>query len=213
MQFGKALNQILQRIQAANLRYGPVYMSKINVANAFHRINLNPADSIRMGVLFSSKKGERKLIGFPLVLPMGWAESPPAFCAGTETIADRANATLTTNIRSLDVPHRLDVLSETSYPARIGTKIADTSKTLKKILNVLSETMDPTKDDSVPELVRYPDPEFLQDPKFVPRSEIFHYQNPVLVSRTDSVPKSKGALKTDLDFPPKIFLDPLSGSV
>ena len=71
MQFGKALTRILQRIQADNPWYDPVYMSKINVADAFYRINLNPADSIRMGVLFPSKKGERKLIGFPLlVLPV-----------------------------------------------------------------------------------------------------------------------------------------------
>ena len=98
MQFGKALNRILQRIQAANPRYGPVYMSKIDVADAFYRINLNPADSIQMGVLFPTKKGERKLIGFPLVLPMGWVESPPVFCAGTKTIADLANSTLATNM-------------------------------------------------------------------------------------------------------------------
>ena len=36
MQFGKALNRILQRIQVANPRYGPVYMSKIDVADAFY---------------------------------------------------------------------------------------------------------------------------------------------------------------------------------
>ena len=89
-------------------------MSKIDVADAFYRINLNSADSIRMGVLFPSEPGQRKLIGFFLVLSMGWAESPPAFCAGTETIADLANATLASDMRALDVPHRLDVVSETS---------------------------------------------------------------------------------------------------
>ena len=52
MQFWQALNHILQNIQAANSRYGLVYYSKIDVANAFYQINLNPADSIQMGVLF-----------------------------------------------------------------------------------------------------------------------------------------------------------------
>ena len=130
MQFGKALNRILQCIQAANSRYGPVYISKIDVADAFYRINLNPADFIRMGVLFPSKKEERKLIEFPLVLPMGWSESPPAFCAGTETIADLANATLATNMRSLDVPHRLDVLSETG---------SDPEKSERKLIRILKK--------------------------------------------------------------------------
>ena len=94
-------------------------MSKVDVADAFYRINLNPADSIRMGVLSQSKKGGRKLIGFPLVLPMGWAKSPPAFCAGTETVADLANATLATNMQSLDIPHRLDAISETAEKVKI----------------------------------------------------------------------------------------------
>ena len=108
-------------------------MSKIDVADAFYRINLNPADPICMGVLFPSRKGERKLIGFPLILLMGWAESPPAFCAGTETIADLTNATLATNMRSLDVPHRLDVLSETGLdPKKFGAKILGNNGSCKK---------------------------------------------------------------------------------
>ena len=97
-------------------------MSKIDVADAFCQINLNPADFICMGVLFLSKKEKRKLIGFPLVLPMGWAESPPAFCAGTETIADLANASLTINMQSLDVSHRLDVFSKTVLETAITKK-------------------------------------------------------------------------------------------
>ena len=46
---------------------------------------------------------------------MGWVESLPAFCAGTKTIADLANnASLATNMQSLDVPHQLNVLLETA---------------------------------------------------------------------------------------------------
>ena len=79
MQFGPALNYILERIQAANPQYGPVYLPKIDFVDNFYQINFNPVDSIYMSVLFPSKKGERELIGSPLVLPMGWAKSPPVF--------------------------------------------------------------------------------------------------------------------------------------
>ena len=146
-------------------------MPKIDVANAFYRININPTDSIRMGVLFPSKKGERKLIGFPLVLPMGWAESPLAFCAGTETIADLANITLVTNMCSLDVPHRLDVLSETGLdPEKMCTKF--------EIVNPGSipgsEKFHDQNPVLVSEFVRDPKfvriPKFVRDPKFVPPS-------------------------------------------
>jgi hypothetical protein len=37
---------------------------------------------------------EPPLVAFPLVLPMGWTESPPTFCTTTETVVDLANAYL-----------------------------------------------------------------------------------------------------------------------
>ena len=64
---------------------------------------------------FPSKKGERKLIGFSLVLPMGWAESSQVFCAVTEMVANLANTSVTTNIQWLDVTHWLDAISETVH--------------------------------------------------------------------------------------------------
>ena len=36
----------------------------------------------------------KTMVAFPLVLPMGWVESPPQFCAVTETVADLANTVL-----------------------------------------------------------------------------------------------------------------------
>eukprot|EP00536_Pseudo-nitzschia_multiseries_P018339 jgi/Psemu1/55134/gm1.55134_g len=44
---------------------------------------------------------------------MGWKSSPPNFCAFTETIADLANATLSTGLAAARrTPHRLDIPSE-----------------------------------------------------------------------------------------------------
>ena len=116
MQFGKALARLLQTIHASNPRFGPVYLSKIDVADAFYRIGLRPRDAVKLGVLFPSREGERQLIGIPLVLPMGWAESPPAFCAATETAADLANAALDAPSNLDNKPHRFDKVSETTHP-------------------------------------------------------------------------------------------------
>ncbi|CAJ1940912.1 unnamed protein product [Cylindrotheca closterium] len=38
MQFGRALHRILQRILQANPLHGPVYISKIDIADGFYRI-------------------------------------------------------------------------------------------------------------------------------------------------------------------------------
>lgn len=109
MQFGKALQRILHKIHSANSRLGPVYLSKIDLADGFYRIGVRPSDIPSLAVLFPSRIGERQLVAFPLTLPMGWKESPPYFSAATETITDVANA----HIHWRPPPHRLYQASET----------------------------------------------------------------------------------------------------
>ena len=47
---------------------------------------------------------------------MGWVESPPQFCAVTETVADLANTALREKTQRLCTPHRLDQVSESTVP-------------------------------------------------------------------------------------------------
>ena len=113
MQFGRALQRILQRLHDANPRYGPVYLAKVDIADGFYRIGIRPADALKLAVLFPTRKGEEPLIAIPLTLPMGWKESPPAFCTATETVADLANHAIAYAPELGDQPHRLEELSET----------------------------------------------------------------------------------------------------
>ena len=46
------------------------------------------------GVALPPGPDGKQLVAFSLTLPMGWCESPPYFCAVTETVADLANKTL-----------------------------------------------------------------------------------------------------------------------
>ena len=55
---------------------------------------LATANSIWLGVLFPTRKGNMHVIDIPLVLPMGWSNFTQAFCAATETVVDLANTTL-----------------------------------------------------------------------------------------------------------------------
>jgi hypothetical protein len=79
MQFGKALWRILQQVSTADPRLGPVHLSKIDIADGFYRIWINPNDVPKIGVMFPGAPGDEPLIGFPLVLPMGWIHPPPFF--------------------------------------------------------------------------------------------------------------------------------------
>jgi hypothetical protein len=119
MQFGKALWRILQQVSTADPRLGPVHLSKIDIADGFYRMWINLNDVPKLGVMFPGAPGDDPLVGFPLVLPMGWMQSPPLFTAATETVADLANQKLQANGPS--TRHRLDLLSEASpLPEREG---------------------------------------------------------------------------------------------
>lgn len=108
MQFGRALDRILREILLANPQFGPVYQNKTDLSDGFYRDDLAPDDCPKLGVVFPSRsKEEEPLVAIPLVLPMGWSESPPAFSAITETIADVANDRLR-NIAYQPAPHHLD---------------------------------------------------------------------------------------------------------
>lgn len=91
MQFGRALERILYKIRHSNPRFGPVYLAKVDLADGFYRVGLNPSAIPKLAVALPQFPGEDQLIALPLVLPMGWIESPPYFCAATETVADLAN--------------------------------------------------------------------------------------------------------------------------
>jgi hypothetical protein len=94
MQFGLALWRILKHVKHANPHMGPVYMSKIDIADGFYWIWVRAADVPTFRVLFPSRLGDEPLVGFPLALPMGWKEAPQISTAATVIVAYLANQQL-----------------------------------------------------------------------------------------------------------------------
>ena len=113
MQFGRALSRVLHTIAHANPRYGPVWLSKIDVSDAFYRIPVKPEDVLKLGVVFPSSPEEEQLVCFPPTLPMGWVHSPPYFTAASETIADLSN-NMDAKTRAALPPHRLEEIADTA---------------------------------------------------------------------------------------------------
>ena len=60
-------------------------MIKVDISDGFYHINLRPANVPKLGEVFPTKPGAELLVAFPLVLPMGWTNSPPFFSAATKT--------------------------------------------------------------------------------------------------------------------------------
>ena len=96
MQFGHALDRLLREILLADPKFGPVELMKVDMSDGFYRVGLNIDDIPKLGVVFPTQPGEEQLVALPLVLPMGWKNSPPVFSAVTETIADLANERIKT---------------------------------------------------------------------------------------------------------------------
>ena len=121
MQLGRAPNRVLHCIATVDPADGPVYLMKLDLSDGFYQVPLRDSDIPLLGVTFLIAPGEPPLVAMPLVLPMGWTESPPYFCSTTETIADLAN----------DLAH--STLSPPTHPLEVAAATApgaDTALTL-----------------------------------------------------------------------------------
>jgi hypothetical protein len=110
MQFGKALQRILQTIIDAKPDHRPVQLIKVDITDDFYRIWLNLHGIPKLAVSLPPLLGEEPLLALPLVLPMGWTELPPNFCTATETVADVTNQRLLNHWKP--PPHRLEDLAD-----------------------------------------------------------------------------------------------------
>ena len=92
IQFGACLPNLLHQIWEINLIDGPLYLSKWEIYDAFHRCNLCPADiGIFSYIIPLLYEDPHPLLYIYLVLPMGYVNSPDIFCFTPETIVDLAN--------------------------------------------------------------------------------------------------------------------------
>ena len=91
MQFGPCLPRILQQIWEADPQYGPVYLSKWDISDAFHRCILRPTNVGAFSYIVPPLPSDTAIyMCVDIVLPIGWVSSPPLFCAASETEADIA---------------------------------------------------------------------------------------------------------------------------
>ena len=66
-------------------------MSKYDICDGFYSVDLNVEDIQTLRVDFPTAPGAGPLVAFPLVLTMGWKNSPRVFSTATKSITDLAN--------------------------------------------------------------------------------------------------------------------------
>ena len=115
MQWGRKLQRILWYIYYADRRHVPVIFSKTDLSDGFYQLHLSPSGALQLAMPFPSNHGESPLVAVLTRLPIDWTESPPAFSAATETIADITNQLLEESL-SMPKSHLLETLSSTPVP-------------------------------------------------------------------------------------------------
>ena len=114
MQYCRALDRLLCRIEFADPALGPVYLLKADVLDGFYRIGLRPEDAPKLDLIFPKCADKEPMVAIPLTLPMDWKNSPPLFYTATETVAVLANESLRSHIQIR--PHKLDDRAEAVAP-------------------------------------------------------------------------------------------------
>ena len=113
MQWGRTFHRVLWYIFTADRRHGPVLLSKTDLADGFYQLPLTPTGALKLAVPLRLDEGSYHL-AVPTRLPMGWTESPPAFSAVTETIADLVNENLERCHPSIPQAHPLEGAASTA---------------------------------------------------------------------------------------------------
>ena len=75
------MQRILQGMYDVDPRHGPIYMMKVDIADGFYFMGMALEDVPSLKVCLTLVPYGKTLVAFPLVLLMGWVESPPQFCA------------------------------------------------------------------------------------------------------------------------------------
>jgi hypothetical protein len=126
IQFGTALTRFLQHLERADTRRGPIYLSKTDVADAFMRVWIALGSIPILGAILPTYPGEEAIVAFPMILPMGWVDSPSFLCAVMETIADLPNQRTSTGDLATEL-HHLDSAASTRPPSVPATPAIPTN--------------------------------------------------------------------------------------
>jgi hypothetical protein len=98
------MGHVLSRLIHAMADAGPedkVFMAKFDIKDGFWRLNCKTGEEWKFSYVLPQDEGEPVRLVVPSSLQMGWVESPPNFCAASETARDVAAQYTETPIGSL----------------------------------------------------------------------------------------------------------------
>jgi len=98
----QALSRIIHAFAEAN-EDAKIFMAKWDIKDGFWRMDCEEGEEYNFAYVLPQEDGMPITLVVPTSLQMGWVESPPYFCAATETARDIASDYCNTPVGSL--PH------------------------------------------------------------------------------------------------------------
>ena len=103
-QLGHSLSRIIHAFaEAPDDKNTKIFMAKWDVKDRFWRMCCEEGEEYNFAYILPQAEDQTTIIVVPTSLQMGWVESPPYFCAASETARDVAMEYSNTNIGS--IPH------------------------------------------------------------------------------------------------------------
>ena len=99
---GQALSRIIHAFAKAE-EDAKIFMAKWDIKDGFWRMDCEKGEEYNFAYVLPQEEGMPITLVVPTSLQMGWVESPPYFCAATETARDIASDYCDTPVGSL--PH------------------------------------------------------------------------------------------------------------
>ena len=110
-QLGQALKRIIATLADGQNKQKQFIYSKLDIKDGFWRMIVNTADAWNFCYVIpdknNNKLNDNTKIVVPNILQMGWTESPPFFCAASETARDVIAQLLHTNLPPHPFEHRM----------------------------------------------------------------------------------------------------------
>ena len=103
-QMGHSLIRIIHAFAEAD-EEAKIFMAKWDVKDGFWRLNCEEGEEYNFAYVLPQPEGEPPILVVPTSLQMGWIESPPYFCAASETGRDVAEQYAERPVGSLP-PHK-----------------------------------------------------------------------------------------------------------
>ncbi len=105
-QIGECLSCIIHALAEAD-NDAKIFMAKWDIKDGFWQMDCAAGEEWNFTYVLLQDEGMPTTLVIPTLLQMGWVESPPYFCAATETSRDIAIEYAETKLNSLD-PHKFE---------------------------------------------------------------------------------------------------------